>query len=122
MRQRLTVLMLGCLAALALLAADVSGKWQAEMTTPNGDKRVSTFNLKADGGKLTGTVEGGMGGSAEISDGKVDGDNVSFNVVREFNGNSMTLKYTGKVEGDSLKLTVETPRGSREMVAKRNVT
>ena len=34
----------------------------------------------------------------EISEGKVKGDDISFCVVRELNGNKMTTKYSGKVE------------------------
>ena len=45
-------------------------------------------------------------GDTDISNGKVDGDTVSFDVVREFNGNSMTLHYTGKVAGDEIHFTV----------------
>ena len=39
-------------------------------------------------------MEGGRGGADEISNGKVDGDNITFEVTREFNGNSFTTKYT----------------------------
>ena len=55
--------------------------------------------LKQDGAMLTGTIQGGRGGAAEIKNGKVDGDNVSFEVTREFNGNSITIKYSGSVSG-----------------------
>jgi hypothetical protein len=75
------------------------------MAGRNGQKREVTMNLKADGDKLTGSVGGRMG-DTDISNGKVDGDTVSFDVVREFNGNSMTLHYTGKVAGDEIHFTV----------------
>lgn len=112
------VLLVGLLAVSAW-AADVTGKWTAEVPGRDGEKRTQTYNLKADGGKLTGTVSGMMGQDAEISDGKVDGDNISFKVVREFNGNTMTMEYSGKVSGDSLDLTMKTPRGERKVTAKR---
>ncbi len=94
--------------ALAVFAADVSGKWTFEQQGRNGAQTV-TMMLKADGSNLTGTVDGGRGGPVEITGGKVDGDNVSFNVVREMNGNSMTTKYMGTVAGSEMKLTVERP-------------
>jgi hypothetical protein len=94
--------------ALAVFAADVSGKWTFEQQGRNGAQTV-TLMLKADGSNLTGTVDAGRGGPAEITGGKVDGDNVSFNVVREMNGNSMTTKYAGTVSGSEMKLTVERP-------------
>ncbi len=116
---KLRALLLGCLLAVAAFAADVNGKWTAEMEGRNGQTMTIGFNLKADGNTLTGTVSGRMGDTA-ISNGKVDGDNVSFDVVREFNGNSFTQHYTGKLSGDTIQFKVEGSRGpAREMTAKR---
>ena len=119
-------------AAFTLLAADVSGKWVAEQPGRNGGPpRQTTFTLKADGAKLTGTMLGGGGrGGApapiEISDGKIDGDKVSFTVKRETPNGTMETKYTGTVSGDELKLkfTMQSPDGpvDRELVAKRGTT
>jgi hypothetical protein len=113
-----TVALMAVLAVSAW-AADVTGKWTAELPGRDGEKRTTTFDLKADGGKLTGTVSGMRGNPAEISDGKIDGSNVSFKVVREFNGNSMTINYEGTLSGDDLNLTVKTPRGEQKVTAKR---
>lgn len=106
------------IAALGLWAADATGKWTFEQQGRNGAQTV-TLDLKADGGSLTGTVTGGMGrGGAEpmaISDGKVDGDTISFKVVREFNGNQFVISYKGTVQGDTIKLDVTRPgRGGGE--------
>ena len=62
------------------------------------------MNLKADGEKLTGTVSGRMGETA-ISDGTIKGHAVSFNVVREFNGNTFKIAYTGTLSGDEIKFS-----------------
>ncbi|MBM3736604.1 MAG: hypothetical protein FJW39_12540 [Acidobacteria bacterium] len=54
--------------------------------------------------------------------GKVDGDNVSFKIKREFNGNAFVMNYAGMVAGDELKLkmTVEgRDMPAREMTLKR---
>lgn len=107
-----------CLA-LGAAAADITGKWTAQVQGRNGQTREQTFNLKADGDKLTGTVSGRQGDVA-ISDGKVSGDNVSFTVKMEFNGNTVEQKYTGTVSGDEMKLKREGGRGgAQEMTAKR---
>ncbi|HEV8038977.1 MAG TPA: hypothetical protein VGP62_08950 [Bryobacteraceae bacterium] len=114
------LILLSCALALAAFAADVTGKWTYEMQGRNG-AMTGTLNLKADGSTLTGTVSG-RGGETEISDGKIDGDNVSFTVIREFNGNKMTQKYTGTVTGDGIKFKVEiegSDRPAREFVAKK---
>ena len=49
---------LGGLLCIAAAAADISGKWKAEFSTPDGTQRVNTFTFKMDGGKLSGTVAG----------------------------------------------------------------
>lgn len=110
--------LLAALTGVSLFAADVTGKWETTFTTPNGDTRKGTMNLKADGGKLTGTMES-QRGSTEIQDGKVDGDNISFVVVRNFQGNEMKFAYKGKVAGDEMKLTLSAGEREMEMRAKR---
>ena len=67
-----------------------------------------TFVLKVDGAKLTGTVASQMG-EAAISDGKVDGDKVSFAVSRDFNGQTFKITYDGSVKGNEMKLTLHFP-------------
>ncbi len=123
----LRLILAGCLATVAMWAADATGKWSYEMPGRNGNTMNGTMNLKADGNKLTGTVSG-RNGDTEISDGKVDGDNVSFNVVREFNGNKMTISYKGKLEGDTIHFTMKFDSGpmadapARQFDAKRSTT
>ena len=120
-------------ASFALMAADVSGKWTFEQPGRGGNPgRPVTITLKADGAKLTGTVPAmGRGGDnppppTEITDGKVDGNNVSFTVKREFNGNTMVTKYEGTVSGDEMKLKItrDTQNGpqTNEVVAKKSTT
>ena len=70
---------------------------------------------------LTGTIEGGRGGPVEIKNGKVDGDKISFEVTREMQGNSVTIKYTGHVTATSLTLSFDTGRGAREMTLTKQV-
>ncbi len=107
----LRILLATSLATVCMWAADASGKWTAEMQGPGGNTRTVTMNLKADGSKLTGTVSGGRGGDAEISDGKVDGSDLSFTVVREFNGNKMTSNYKGKLDGDVIHFNMKMEGG-----------
>ncbi len=92
-------------SVLAVFAADPTGKWAASLPGRNGNTMTMNFDLKADGDKLTGSVSG-MRGDTPITDGKIDGDNVSFSVVREFNGNQMKQNYKGVIEGDTIHFTV----------------
>jgi hypothetical protein len=126
--------------ALGAFAADVTGKWTFEQAgRQGGNPRTVTLNLKADGSKLTGTVSGGGmgrrgggggGGAAaadmEIQNGKIDGNNVSFETKMEFNGNTRVTKYEGTLSGEELKLKVtrDTQNGPQtsEVTAKKSST
>jgi len=102
--------------------AEVTGTWKSSFTNQNGQVRESTFKLKAEGEKLTGTVSGRNNDTA-IEEGKVKGDEISFKVSREINGNQVTMKYTGKVTGDTIKGKSESQREgqprTRDWVAKK---
>ncbi|MBI5084317.1 MAG: hypothetical protein HZB13_06950 [Acidobacteria bacterium] len=117
-----TLLIVSCLllVAGALFAADVTGKWTAQVPGRNGQTREQTFNLKADGEKLSGTLSGGQGGETAIADGKISGATISFTVTRQMGDNSMKFTYTGTVAGDEIKFKREGGQGQpREFVAKR---
>ncbi len=124
---RIRLLTVLCVAALLVtftaMAADVSGTWTGEQQGRNGPMTV-TLNLKAEGSTLNGTISG-RGGETAISDGKIDGDNVSFTVTREFNGNTMKMKYSGTVSGSEMKLKVEregSDQPARELTLKKSTT
>ena len=122
----LKLMLAGCLAAMTMMAADATGKWTAEMARPDGNSMTVTMNLKADGNTLTGTVSGRRGDSP-ISEGKVDGDAVSFDVVREFGGNKVTQHYVGKLDGDTIHFSIKMEGGNgdgqeRKLDAKRSTT
>ncbi|MBL8172234.1 MAG: hypothetical protein JNJ50_29015 [Acidobacteria bacterium] len=107
--------------SLAWAAADVSGKWTAQVPGRGGQTRETTFTFKVEGDKLTGTVSG-MQGDNPISDGKVDGDKISFTQALSFNGNEVKLIYKGVVSGDEIKMTRTREGGDQpgqEFVAKR---
>jgi hypothetical protein len=92
-------------AALSLAwAADVDGKWTAQVPGRGGQTRETTFTFKAEGEKLTGTVSG-MQGDNPISDGKISGDEISFTLKLNFQGNEITFLYKGKLSGDEIKMT-----------------
>ncbi len=113
--------------------ADPTGTWSWSQPGRNGGpERVTTLKLKLEGEKVTGTVSApGRGGAqateTAIEDGKLKGDELTFAVSREFNGNKFTTKYSGKVSADAIKGKIESPaRGggdpvSRDWEAKRVV-
>jgi hypothetical protein len=112
----------GMALAICLWASDLSGKWTAEYPGPQGNTAHSVITLKAEGDALTGSVEGMRGGQTAISDGKVNGDDITFNVVREWQGVDFKLVYHGKMKGDTIHFTVTREGGqggSREFEARR---
>lgn len=121
MRKLLTTGLLFGLLSLAAQAADVTGKWTAQVPGRGGQTRDATFTLKADGNTLTGTISGPRG-EAEIADGKIDGDQISFSQTFEFNGNSVKFLYKGTVAGDEIKFSRTREGGGgqpQEFTAKR---
>jgi len=117
-RSIVTIVLLLCVS-FAALAADVTGKWTAQVPSRQGGTREQTFNFKTEGDKLTGSISGRQGDVA-IMDGKVSGDTISFTVKMEYGGNSVEQKYTGAVAGDEIKFKREGGQGpAREFTAKR---
>ena len=116
--------------AFVAAAADVSGKWAFEQPGRGGGNPTTvTITLKADGAKLTGSVLGGMGRGgaaptpAEISEGKVDGNNITFKVTTEGKNGPQTTSYKGTLSGDSLELEIQRPgRGGGDPPPAQKVT
>ena len=77
----------------------VDGNWNLTMSTPMGD-RQATLSLKSAGSTLTGT-QGAEGNTAEIFEGTVDGNDVTWKVSIT-DPMPLTLAFTGKVSDDSM--------------------
>lgn len=96
-------------------------KWKTEV---NGQTRESTLKLKLEGDKLTGAMLGRNNNETKIEDATFKNGEFSFTVTRERNGQKFTSKYTGKIDGDTLKGKIETERNgekqSRDFEAKRS--
>jgi hypothetical protein len=112
--------MLALVVTATAFAADVSGKWKAQYQTPDGQQRESTFTFQVSGETLTGTVASAIG-EAKIEEGKVSGDTLTFTVTRNFQGNDVKVKYSGKVAGaDTINFSVSFgDMGTFDIVAKK---
>jgi len=108
------IAVIGCALAVVAMAADVGGKWRAEFTSPDGVQRENTFTFKVDGETVTGTVAGSQD-DTPISDGKLNGDTISFTADRPFG----TFTYKGKISGDEISFNVEFRGNNFEITAKR---
>jgi hypothetical protein len=88
-------------------AADVTGKWTASFETQIGVQKY-VFDLKADGTKLTGKASFermGQKGEADLTEGKIAGDEVSFVETFDAMGTAVRIEYKGKLKGDEISFS-----------------
>ena len=119
-----TILTAFAIVPLSLLAADVTGTWKSEFDSQIG-RQEYTFTFKQDGTNLTGkasSVAGERKREADLKDGKVEGDAVSFVEMLQAQDNEIRITYTGKLSaaGDEIKFTRAVGDfGKADIVAKR---
>jgi hypothetical protein len=110
------------LGALAANAADLAGKWTAEFDTQVGLQKY-TFDLKVDGEKVTGKAffeRMGQKGEADLLDGKLVGDAVSFAETFDAMGSTVRIDYKGTLKGDEIAFTRKVGEfGTEQFVARR---
>ena len=101
-------------------AADVTGTWTASFETQVGTQNY-TYTFKVEGGKLTGTTKSNLSETASaITNGTVNGDDISFTETLNYQGMEFQIPYKGKISGDEIKFTRTVVEGTPEdLVAKR---
>lgn len=100
------------LLAASALAADINGKWKAEMPGRQGGQTTTmTFEFKADGDKITSCTVTNQRGEQPLSDCKLDGDQITFTRTSSRGDQSMKMNYKGKISGDEIKFTIEMQGG-----------
>lgn len=104
---RLLCSFLGIAAAASVFAADPTGTWKWTTQSPNGEI-ATTLKLESKDGKLAGAYSNQFGDTM-ISNVSFQDDVLAFDVVREFGGGQFVVKYRGKLEGDTIKGTLEAP-------------
>lgn len=118
MRKLAIAVLVFAMGSVAAMAADFNGKWTADVQGRNGTQTI-TFDFHVDGSTLTGKVTTPRG-DMDISNGKVDGDTISFDQVISRDGNDFKISYTGHADGDTIKFTRQMgDRPARDFVAKR---
>jgi hypothetical protein len=101
-RKTLLTLLLGATVAVCFAAAfNINGKWIGNLDLGSGEVPISyTFNT--DGTKLTGNVTY-ANNTFQITDGKVKGDSILFNV--DYSG--QPIANSGKCYADSIGIDVD---------------
>ncbi|MBN2322011.1 MAG: hypothetical protein JXR49_23240 [Acidobacteria bacterium] len=107
---------------VCVYAADISGKWTAEFDSQVGLQKY-TYEFTVDGTTFTGKASATIAGAdmeAEIVDGKIDGDKISFTENLEYTGMPLSITYTGTVSGDEMNLSRDVAgQGGETFTAKR---
>jgi len=105
-----------------LYAADITGTWTAEFDSQVGVQKY-TFEFKVEGSTLTGMAISNIGGTeakTPITEGKIDGDQVSFVENLNYQGMPLKIVYKGTVSGDEIKFArTVADSGGEQFVAKR---
>ena len=119
-----TILMALATLPLSLFAADVTGTWKTEFDSQIGQQKY-TFTFKQDGTNLTGKANSEVDDrkrEAELKEGKVDGDAISFVELLTIQDNEVRITYTGKLATDNeIKFHREVGEfGTEDIVAKRD--
>jgi hypothetical protein len=126
------VLAITLIFAFSAGAADINGKWIAQVTSPSGSPGGDrVFDFKVAGDKVTGTIINQQtvnatfevagqpkmtgklttqtGTPTEISDGKITGNEISFVTVSKMGQMEMKTTYKGTLSGSEIKFTAEMP-------------
>ena len=116
---RISMLAAFCVIGGLAYAADISGTWRASFDTQVG-RQEYTYTLEVDGTALTGTAKSNLIGDSTLSDGKVDGDKISFVEKGTYQGMPLQFNYTGEIAGDEIRFKRELMGfPAEEFVAKR---
>jgi enterochelin esterase-like enzyme len=108
---------------IAARAADVTGTWKSEFDSQIGRQKY-TYTLKQEGDEITGKANSEINEQkreTELSEGKVEGDKVSFVEMLNFNGNEIRITYKGTIANNEMKFTREVGTFAKEeIVLKRD--
>ncbi len=126
--RRTGILSLLALLVLPALAAEgtVTGKWVASVDAGQGAVEL-TFNLKAEGEKLSGDLSVAGGPPTPIKEGAVKGDDVTFKLdfAAMPDAPPITISYKAKLKGNELAIQSSFSMGEgaepmvTDLVAKR---
>ena len=98
-------------AASAPAGLDVTGTWKGNFDF-QGTSMPLTLHLTSANGVVTGTVEGLPTTPAEIHEGKLDGDTVTFWLNTDYQGQTYKLVYKGKASAGQIVFNFGTDDGS----------
>lgn len=88
----------------------IDGTYNTSLKTPMGDQQVKLI-LKVEGNTLTGTLESQLTGLNELTDGSVEGNELSWTVNAKTPMGPLKLKVMATVDGDKISGKAGSPFG-----------
>jgi hypothetical protein len=114
MRKSLVAVLVLLANVFILSAADLTGTWKGTFTPENRDAGPALVILKQTGDTLTGTAGPDESERNEISNGKVTGNKISFDILRE----QGTMRFVLTLDGDTLTGQATRERDGQQQTAK----
>lgn len=105
--------------ASAQTAVNVAGEWNATMNTPGGPRAFKVVFVQQ-GDSLSGTVRRATGDVP--LQGKVKGNDVTFQYTIDYGGNALTLVVSTTVTGDTMKGAIDLGGVTESFSAERAAT
>src|SRR5215510_824256 len=93
------IVLIGCTTAFAQ-ETGVKGRWDASIETPQGAMPLTIIIETVEGEKISGTLSSQRGDLAIT--GTVSGNTLTFSGTFDANGQQLIIKFTGKLDGDSM--------------------
>jgi len=90
--------------------AAVGGSYNITIDVP-GQTLTGTLNLLQQGAAITGNMQTQLG-TSQIRDGKVTAEGFTFTSTVEFGGSTININVSGKVTGNQISGTIESPQGA----------
>jgi hypothetical protein len=107
LRRSLVVAVLIVAGLVCAYAADITGKWNAEFESQVGPQKY-VFDFKVEGTTLTGKAISNIGGTeatTDITEGKIEGNTLTFVENLDYQGMPLRISYKGTVSGDEIQLS-----------------
>jgi len=98
----IALLALAVQVAPAMAQANVAGNWTLTLEGPEGPVDAAIV-LTQDGASVMGTIDMADVDSAELSDGMIEGNSLSFMLVISVQGQEIALEATSEVDGNSIE-------------------
>ena len=104
-RSRIACTALVSLLTFAALAqeSNLNGQWTA--TLKRGSRTgTATLTVSVSGTEVNGTLSDPSGQLLHLQNGKLAGDQITFDVTAREHGGSKNIRFFGQVEGDSITM------------------